>query len=45
MRKVFDDIEFGKAIGSQAQADLLSRFSPEVCGNRMRNRLQEIWRK
>jgi glycosyltransferase involved in cell wall biosynthesis len=45
MRKVFDDIEFGKTIGSQAQADLLSRFSPEVCGNRMKNRLQEIWRK
>jgi glycosyltransferase involved in cell wall biosynthesis len=45
MRQVFDDPNFGESMGMRAQADLLSRFSPEVCGNRMKNRLQEIWRK
>jgi glycosyltransferase involved in cell wall biosynthesis len=45
MRQVFDVPKFGQTMGSRAQADLLSRFSPEACGNHMKSRLQEIWSK
>jgi glycosyltransferase involved in cell wall biosynthesis len=45
MRKVFQDREFGSALGDRAKRDLQSRFSPEVTGERMKNRLENIWRK
>ena len=45
MRKVFQDREFGSALGNRAKQDLQTRFSPEVTGERMKNRLGNIWRK
>jgi glycosyltransferase involved in cell wall biosynthesis len=45
MRKLFQDREFGLALGERAKRDLQSRFSPEVTGERMKNRLESIWRK
>lgn len=45
MRQVFKDRQLGVSMGLLAQADLLARFSPEACGERMKNRLQEIWSK
>ena len=45
MRKLFQDREFGKALGDRAKRDLQSRFSPQVTGERMKNRLENIWRR
>jgi len=45
MRKVFHDREFGSALGNRAKQDLQTRFSPEATGARMKNRLENIWRK
>lgn len=45
MRKVFQDREFGLALGDRAKHDLQTRFSPEATGARMKNRLETIWRK
>jgi len=45
MRKVFQDREFGLALGERARHDLQTRFSPEATGARMKNRLETIWRK
>ena len=45
MRKVFQDKEFGLALGDRAKHDLQTRFSPEATGARMKNRLETIWRK
>ena len=45
MRNLFQDREFGLALGARAKRDLQSRFSPEVTGERMKNRLESIWRK
>lgn len=45
MRKLFQDREFGKALGDCAKRDLQSRFSPQVTGERMKNRLENIWRR
>lgn len=44
MMSVYRDRDQARAIGIAARADLLERFSPEVCGQRMKNRLTEIWR-
>ena len=45
MRKVFQDREFGLALGDRAKRDLQRRFSPEVTGERMKKQLESIWRK
>jgi glycosyltransferase involved in cell wall biosynthesis len=45
MRKLFQDREFGEALGNRAKRDLQSRFSPQVTGERMKNRLENIWRR
>jgi len=45
MRTLFQDREFGEALGDRAKRDLQSRFSPEVTGERMKNRLENIWRR
>ncbi len=45
MRKLFENREFGVALGDRAKRDLQSRFSPEVTGERMKKRLESIWRK
>lgn len=45
MRKVFHDREFGLALGDRAKRDLQARFSPEATGAKMKNRLENIWRK
>lgn len=45
MRKLFDNREFGREIGKLARQDLILRFSPEVTGLRMKNRLENIWRE
>lgn len=43
MQKLFSDPEFGRELGAKAKKHLLDCFSPEVCGERMKNRLNEIW--
>jgi glycosyltransferase involved in cell wall biosynthesis len=45
MRKLFQDREFGEALGDRAKRDLQSRFSPQATGERMKNRLENIWRR
>ena len=45
MRKVFNDREFGLKLGDRAKRDLQFRFSPEVTGERMKKRLEKIWRE
>jgi len=45
MRKLFENREFGVALGDNAKRDLQFRFSPEVTGERMKKRLESIWRK
>jgi len=44
MRCVADDPEAAKHMGAAARADLLSRFSPEVTGRRMEERLAAVAR-
>jgi glycosyltransferase involved in cell wall biosynthesis len=45
MRHVYEDQEFGRALGISAQADVSKRFSPEVTGERMKRHLeQNIWK-
>ena len=43
MRRVFDDPHEAALMGKRAQADLATRFSPSATGQRMKNRLEEIW--
>jgi glycosyltransferase involved in cell wall biosynthesis len=43
MRYLFENREAAMAIGGVARRDLESKFSAEVCGLRMKSRLQEIW--
>lgn len=43
MRTLFEDREFATDLGNRARTDLLTRFSPEETGARMKNRLEEIW--
>jgi glycosyltransferase involved in cell wall biosynthesis len=45
MRDLFLNREFGLALGDRAKKDLQSRFSPEVTGERMKERLEKIWRE
>jgi len=45
MRQVVREPEASFAVGIAARDDLLERFSLAVCGERMKNRLQEIWSK
>ena len=45
MRQLFEDQGLGQTIGHRARQDLLQRFSPEVTGERMKNRLENIWRE
>lgn len=44
MQNLFQDRRFGMALGDRAKRNLQTRFSPEVTGARMRNRLENIWR-
>ena len=43
MRFLFEHRDAAAAVGGSARRDLESRFSADVCGSRMRSRLQEIW--
>lgn len=43
MKSLVDDREFARKLGQVAQKDLLTRFSTEVTGARMRTRLEKIW--
>jgi glycosyltransferase involved in cell wall biosynthesis len=43
MRRVFDDPHQAVQMGERARADLATRFSPLATGERMKNRLEEIW--
>lgn len=43
MRHVYENPEQARAKGAAAKADLESRFTPALTGDRMRRRLQEIW--
>ena len=43
MRYLFEHRDAAAATGRIARRDLESRFSAEVCGAKMRSRLQEIW--
>jgi hypothetical protein len=45
MQNLFRDRELGTALGNRAKRDLQSRFSPEVTGGRMKERLEKIWRE
>ena len=45
MQNLFRDREFGTTLGNRAKRDLESRFSPEVTGERMKKRLEKIWRE
>lgn len=45
MRHLFLDRDFGLELGKKAKSDLLERFSLEVTGERMKNRLEKIWRE
>ena len=45
MRELFLNREFGLELGDRARKDLQSRFSPEVTGERMKKRLEKIWRE
>lgn len=45
MRNLFENRDMGRSIGERAKSDLLSGFSREVCGDRMKKRLMEIWRE
>jgi glycosyltransferase involved in cell wall biosynthesis len=45
MRDLFVNREFGLELGARAKKDLQSRFSPEVTGERMKKRLEKIWRE
>lgn len=45
MRQVFLEPELAVQKGLVARDDLLQRFNMKVCGERMRNRLVEIWSK
>lgn len=45
MQNLFQNREFGIALGDRAKRDLQTRFSPEVTGERMKNRLENIWRR
>ena len=44
MQNLFQNRGFGMALGDRAKRDLQTRFSPEVTGARMKNRLENIWR-
>lgn len=44
MRHVYLNQEESAAMASRGKMDLERRFTPEATGNRMRNRLQELWR-
>ena len=44
MRLLYEDRAVGRNIGARAREDLITRFSREVCGERMRQRLMEIWK-
>jgi glycosyltransferase involved in cell wall biosynthesis len=43
MRLLYEDRTMGRIIGTRARDDIRSRFSKEVCGERMNQRLMEIW--
>jgi glycosyltransferase involved in cell wall biosynthesis len=43
MRDVYDDPTAAADLGRAAQRDLVARFSPEVVGARMKQRLDKIW--
>ena len=43
MRCLFEDRDLARSLGDFAQRDIESRFSLEICGSRMKSRLQEIW--
>jgi glycosyltransferase involved in cell wall biosynthesis len=43
MKRLVDDRKFAIRLGQDAQEDLLSRFSVEVTGERMKSRLEKIW--
>jgi glycosyltransferase involved in cell wall biosynthesis len=43
MRMLYEDRNLGRSIGERARKDLQSLFSKEVCGERMKQRLTELW--
>ena len=43
MRQVYLNQEESAAMAARGKMDLEQRFTPEVTGNRMRHRLQELW--
>ncbi|HQY13456.1 MAG TPA: glycosyltransferase family 4 protein [Ilumatobacteraceae bacterium] len=43
MQRVVADPELAARIAAAGQRDLAARFSPAVCGARMRQRLEQIW--
>ena len=42
MREIFDNPAEAAATGGRARADLARRFSPQACGRRMAQRIEQI---
>ncbi len=42
MQKLYSNREFGEILGKKAQKRIMTEYSPEVCGDRMKKRLQFI---
>jgi glycosyltransferase involved in cell wall biosynthesis len=43
MRQLVDDPELGRRVGAKARRDIVSKWTLEQTGRRMRGRLKEVW--